>query len=337
VNDEKKGAKLNVPMLIASLIVSFFLWASVYAQNLPVVTRSLDVDLLLQGLDGERYAVVKRPATIKVWYTGSEQQMKELRDMEKYGRIELSQAVAGDRSYPVLLQPPLLRDLAHDSVPEIRLDIQPISTRTFKVSRQTKGKLPGDDLRLDSLVVEPDSITITGARSLVSQVAEARITFDLSLADPKMADPHRLTVDLLDARGVRVPEVVPNPPLVNVTPVLIPSPEEKTASILARFKGRVAPGYEQAGYRLERETVSLVGPSYALAMVSAVETQPIDIEGLSENKEFTVPLRNPPGVTSTKPKKVKVRVLIRRAPPTATPPPAPAATTATTGGEVPTP
>lgn len=337
MNEEKKGTKVNVPMLIAALIVSFFLWASVYAQNLPVVTRSLDVDLLLQGLDGDRYAVVKRPATIKVWYTGSEQQMKELRDMEKYGRIELGQAVAGDRSYPVLLQPPLLRDLAHDSVPEIRLDIQPIATRTFKVTRQTKGKLPNDDLRLDSLVVEPASITVTGARSLVSQVAEARITFDLSQADPKMADPHRLTVDLLDARGVRVPEVVPNPPIVNVTPVLIPSPEEKTASILARFKGRPAPGYEQASYRVDRNTVTLIGPSYALAMVSAVETQPIDIEGLSATKQFTVSLRNPPGVTSTKPSKVKVTVDIRRTPANSTPPPAPATTTATTGGEVPNP
>lgn len=330
MSESKQGSKVNVPLLISSLLISFFLWASVYAQNLPVVTRQLEIDLLLQGLDSDRFAVVKRPTTIKVWFTGSEQQVKELRDMEKYGRIELSQAVAGDRSYPVLLQPPLLRDLAHDSVPEIRLDIQPMMTRIIKVSRQTTGKLPNDDLRLDSLVLEPDSITVTGARSLVSQVAEARITFDLSQADPKKADPHRLSVDLLDARGVRVPEVNPTPPIINVTPVLIPSPEQKTASILARFKGRVAPGYEQAGYRLARETVTLVGPSYALAMVSSIETQPIDIEGLTENREFTAPLRLPPGVTSTKPSKVKVRVLIRRVPestPPATPPPAPAGDT----------
>jgi YbbR domain-containing protein len=115
-----------------------------------------------------------------------------------------------------------------------------------------------------------------------------------------------------------------------VTPVLIPSPEEKTASILARFKGRVAPGFEQAGYRLERETVTLTGPSYALATISSVETQPIDIEGLSGNREFVAPLRLPPGVTATRPSKVKVRVLVRRVPiPTTptTPPPAAAGDT----------
>lgn len=327
MSESNQATKVNVPLLVASLIVSFFLWASVYAQNLPVATRQVEVDLLPDGLNTERFAIVKRPPNFKVWVTGSEQQLKELQDMEKFGLVELSQAVAGDRTYPVALQPPLLRELAHDSVPEIRLDIQPIMKKTFKITPQTTGKLPSNDLRLDSLVSEPDSITVTGARSLVVQVVEARVSFDLSQADPKRAAPHNLLVELVDARGLRVGGVDVSPPIVGVTPVLIPSPEEKTASILARFKGRIAPGFEQAGYRLERETVTLTGPSYALATISSVETQPIDIEGLSGNREFVAPLRLPPGVTATRPSKVKVRVLVRRVPTPTTPPPAAAGDT----------
>lgn len=320
---ESSAKKVNVPLLISSLIISFFLWASVYAQNLPVVTRQVEVDLLPDGLDADRFAIVKRPPKLKVWVTGSEQQLNELRDMEKFGLVELSQSIAGDRTYPVALQPSLLRELAHDSVPEVRLDIQPILKRTFKITPQTTGKLPSNELRLDSLVSEPNSVTVTGARSLVVQVAEARISFDLAQADPKRAAPHNLLVEVVDARGVRVAGVDVSPPIVGVTPVLIPSPEEKTASILARFKGRVAPGFEQAGYRLERETVTLVGPSFTLATISSIETQPIDIEGLSGPRDFVAPLRLPPGVTSTRPSKVKVRVLVRRAPsPSATPAPA---------------
>lgn len=320
---ESSAKKVNVPLLIASLIISFFLWASVYAQNLPVVTRQVEVDLLPDGLDAERFAIVKRPTKIKVWVTGSEQQLNELRDMEKFGLVELSQSVAGDRTYPVALQPTLLRELAHDSVPEIRLDIQPILKRTFKITPQTTGKLSSNELRLDSLVSEPESITVSGARSLVVQVAEARVSFDLSQADPKRSAPHNLLVEVVDARGVRVPGVDVSPPIVGVTPVLIPSPEEKTASILARFKGRVAPGFEQTSYQIDRETATLVGPSFALATVSSIETQLIDIQGLSGPKDFEVPLRLPPGVTSARPAKVKVRVLVRRVPsPPATPAPA---------------
>ena len=90
-----------------------------------------------------------------------------------------------------------------------------------------------------------------------------------------------------------------------------------------RFKGRVAPGFEQTSYQIDRETATLVGPSFALATVSSIETQLIDIQGLSGPKDFEVPLRLPPGVTSARPAKVKVRVLVRRVPsPPATPAPA---------------
>ncbi|MGV3617848.1 MAG: YbbR-like domain-containing protein [Fimbriimonas sp.] len=328
--------KINVPLLVASLIVSFFLWAAVYAQNLPVATRQVEVDLLPDGLDTARFAIVKRPDKLRVWVTGSEQQLNELRDMEKFGLVELSQSVAGARMYPVALQPNLLRELAHDAVPEVRLDIQPILRRKLKVSPQTSGRLSNKDLRLDSLVSEPGTVTVTGARPLVEQVVEARVAFDLGIADPKRAAPHNLVVEVVDARGVRVTGVEVSPPIVGITPVLVPSPEEKTASVLTRFRGSPAPGYEQAGYRLDRETVTLMGPSFALATVSAIETQPIDISGLTGSKEFTTPLKLPTGVTATRPTQVRVRVLIRRVPtPTTPPPPTPAPETKAPAGVTP--
>jgi YbbR domain-containing protein len=317
-------SKINVPLLVASLVVSFVLWAAVYAQNLPVATRQVEVDLLRDGLNENQYAVLKSPDKLRVWVTGSEQQLNELRDMEKFGLVDLSRAAPGARTYPVALQPTLLRELAHDPVPEIRLDIQRILRRRIRVTPQTSGKLSSNDLRLDSLVLDPEAVTVSGPQSLVQQVAEARILFNLGEADPRRAAPHNLPVELVDSKGRRVQDVQVSPVFVAVTPVLQPAPEEKTASVLVRFKGSVASGYEQTAYTVDRDSVVLVGPSFALATVSSIETQPVDVTGLTAPKQFTVPLRLPPGVTSTRPTTIRVRVIVRRTP-TAAASPSPAA------------
>jgi YbbR domain-containing protein len=309
------GGKVNAPLLIASLIISFVLWAAVYAQNLPVNTRSFEIDLLRDGLATDRYAIVKADDKLRVYVTGSDQQMNEVRDAQKYGRIDLSGAAPGERMYPVELQPPLFRDLAHDAVPEVRIAIEEVSRRRLRVAVESVGQLKSANRVLGNLVAEPSAVTISGPESLVKEAAEARVTFDLGEADPRRAEPHNLLVEVIDGKGRRIESGLDvNPKFVGVTPVLVPSPERKTASVLVRFKGRPAPGYETAAYLVEPDSVTLVGPSFALASVSSVNTQPIDVTGLTEPKEFKATLSLPAGVTAARPNQVTVRVIIRKAP-----------------------
>lgn len=310
----EKRSKINIPLLISSLLVSCFLWAAVYAQSLPVTTRPLEVDLLRDGLDANQYSALRVPSKLKVWVTGTEEQLNELRETERVGLLDLSRAQPGERLYPVNLQPPLLRDLAHDRVPEVRIMIERLLRRTIKPTPQTTGKLPTENIRLDMLVIDPPQVSVSGPESRVKEVAEARVPFELAVADPDRRAAHVRPVEVVDSRGRRMDDVDVSPAFVSVTPILQPAPEEKTASVLARFRGSVATGFEQTGYKLDSEKVVLMGPSYSLAMVSSVETQPIDVTGLRANREFTVDLKLPAGVTATRPQRVKVRVFVNRVP-----------------------
>lgn len=308
-------SKINVPILIASFVLSIFLWAVVYAQNLPIATRQMEVELVLDGLDTTQFAITKRPDKLRIWVTGSEQQLNELRDTEKFALVDLSQPILGKRVYEVRLLPNLLRQLATDSTPEVTMEIEPVRKREgLKVMVQTSGRLPNDELRLDRLVVDPKEVSILGPQSLVESVAQVRVRFDLSDVDPQRKTPHTVLCEPLDDQMRPIDGVKVQPTFVGLTPVLIPSPQEKTANVLVRFKGSPAPGYESAGYRLDADNALLMGPSFALATLSSVSTEDIDLTGLTGPKDFTVKLKLPPGVTDAKPSRVKVRVLVRPAP-----------------------
>lgn len=310
---EQRG-KLNIPVLISSFLIAFFLWAAVYAQNLPITTRQFEIDLIRDGLDESKLAVREGQVKLKVWATGTEQQISELRDAEKFGLVDLSKATSGTRVYPVALQPTLLRQLANDSVPEVRFAIENLAKRSLPVHADTFGKLPSEDMRLDQLVTEPTDVTISGPQTLADQVVDIRVRFDLSMVDPNRRTPNTLPVDAVDAQGRVITGVKLSPVVVGVTPVLSPSPEEKSANVLVRFKGTPAAGYETAGYKLDHDNVVLVGKSFALAMTSTIETEPIDLTGLTSPHQFVATLKLPNGITGTRPDKVKVRVIVRRAP-----------------------
>ena len=307
--------KVNVPLLIASFIASFMLWAAVYAQSLPVSTRQFEVDLLRDGFDSQRLAILRGDMKLKVWVTGTEQQINELRDAEKYGQIDLSGAASGEHSYPVYLQPPLLRELAHDRVPEVRMRIEPVLRRKLRVTPTSVGRLSNaPQHNLDQLITDPATVTVSGPDSVIKQVAEARVVYDLALADPNRSAPHNLPVEAVDAKGRRIENVEISPIFVAVTPILVPSPVQRTASVLVRFKGAPLMGFEMAGYRVEPANVTLEGASFATNTVSSVETMPVDITNLAESKSLEATLKLPAGVTAVKPNRVTVRVILRKAP-----------------------
>lgn len=308
-------SKVNVPLLIASFIISFFLWAAVYTQSLPLTTRQFEVDLLRDGFDDQRLAILNGDRKIKVWVTGTEQQVNELRDAEKYGQLDLSGAAPGERSYPISLQPPLLRELAHDRVPEVRMKIETVMRRKMRVTPEAVGKLSNaPQHNLDQLIADPASVTLSGPESVIKQVAEARVVYDLALADPNRASPHNLPVEAVDARGRRIENVEISPIFVGVIPILVPSPVQRTASVLVRFKGTPRDGLEMAGYRVEPANVTLEGASFATNTVSSVETNPVDLTDLAESRSLEVTLKLPAGVTAVKPNRVSVKVILRKAP-----------------------
>ena len=156
-----------------------------------------------------------------------------------------------------------------------------------------RGTVPAG-LELGTPTLSADKVEARGPRSLLNQVvaAQARVTIDASGID--FSGQVRLVA--VDARGQPVEAVELTPDVISVQIPVTTQETSKTVSIRPRLGGAPAAGYQVNQVTTTPAAVTLQGTPSALASVSDVTTDPIDIAGLTANRTFTVKPVLPAGV-----------------------------------------
>lgn len=164
--------------------------------------------------------------------------------------------------------------------------------------------------------VAPDKVTVSGATSVVQRVQEALVDIPLD----------QLTLSLnssfqpvpVDARRERVPGVRVNPPTVSVEVPVAQQVSYKEVGVRPVVQGRLASGYYLEPVEVNPPSTTIVGEPNQLAAVSYVETEPIDVRGLSTTSIRQVFLRAPAGVTFLQARPVTVTLRVTALPTTQT-------------------
>lgn len=329
------SGKVNVPIMVASLFLSVILWVVVYSQNSPRLTPSFyPLKLSLQDLDQTKYIVTSEvPATKSVPVQATPERLKSLADISPFGIIDLQNASPGRRRYPVQVFPESVRDVFGTNPVMVQLQIEPLERKTFKITLDTQGELPDPTLKLDQTLMDPESIEVRGPQSDVRRVAMVRAVLDLSRVKPGSRESYTAGLEVLAEGNRPLPRVVPDRLIVRLTPVLSPAAEEKPVFVNAQFIGRTAAGYSVFDYTLVPNQITLSGRSLDLASITKVQTEPIDITGLSRDASIPVKLQIPRGVQASQ-SNVTARIRVRplSVPNSANPPTPAPATTGTTPG-----
>jgi len=316
--------RLNIPIFIASLLLSLMLWLVVYSQNLPVQTPayfSLPVRTTESGLDGGRLRITKIPELISLTAVGNADQLRAIKDANPYALVDLRGARPGQNRYPVAVMPEDVSKYFTEQPVFTTVTLEPMASKRMRVKVDTSGELNDNTLLLDKVNVLPAVVVIRGAASVVRQVSGVRAILDLSQVATSSADRQPLSVDLeaLTSDNRRVPDIEIEPSAVTLDPVLSPAPVKKAVFVIPTFIGTPADGYVAAGFDIRPRQVSIVGPSLMLASLTKVRTAPISLARMRTNTTVDVGLDLPPGVTSDT-SKVKATVLIQPALPAAPPP-----------------
>ncbi|EQD61242.1 YbbR family protein, partial [mine drainage metagenome] len=112
------------------------------------------------------------------------------------------------------------------------------------------------------------------------------------------------------------------PTVVTVHAAITSQTTETRLAIDATVTGQVAPGYMLTGLQTTPLTVLATGPAGVLAGLTALDTQPVNVNGLSKDTTMQVALLTPSGVSSSV---TVVTVVVSISPvPSATPTPTPA-------------
>ncbi len=310
----KKFLFSNIPQKIVAVLIALLLWQMVLIVENPERGQTFLVPIEYVDRPSD-LVVVQEPENLSVEVRYLTQTPVQVSPTDITVRVSLKDAQPGKNEYPVeviaadrIKADVLLVTMTDDVIVEMDLLVAkelPIRTQDVKFTSLRDG------FKLSGFSTDPPSVRIRGAERHVNAAVRAQITVDLSRMEN--AAVYERKVEILDAEGNPVPltRVAVDPETVEFRPNL-EAQLFRVLLIAPVFEGSLEPGYRIESYEMTPNQIRGRGDSALLASLSTIETEPIDLTGLREDRSFSVKYVLPPGVTRdpTSPEVIRVRVRV---------------------------
>jgi YbbR domain-containing protein len=191
--------------------------------------------------------------------------------------------------------------------PEVRITLDPIKTRADIPVKVVPGPIPpGLDVR--EPVVDPTTVSVTGPESIVDQVV--RVEANVIIESTGLDIDQQVDLVPVDAVGDRLTPVDVEPPTAHVTIAVFKHAESRPLPVTPVLSGAPAAGYEVTGISVNPQIVSVEGDADAILNLSEAPTEPIQINGVTQDVTQAVGLALPEGVQPAGGSDVKVQVTV---------------------------
>lgn len=304
----------NFGTLLTAFILAVIVWVSAVIASDPneehVLDRPVPVEIIGQNPNLQIMGAV--PSTTTVVLRAPSSVWTQLNNDPSLvtAKIDLSNLGPGDRTVPVQVQiTPHLVLLVSQDPEQVTVTLDSIVSQDFSVDLVVAGN-PPVGYQVQTPILNPAVVKVTGAESLVSQVKQARITMDITNANQTLTR-NEFPV-LLDAEGRVVTGLTLTPESVTVTQPIVLLGGYRY--VIARA---VTVGQVSTGYRVTNIFVTPIGvvvfssdPELVNNLPGYIETQPVDLTGKEDDFETLVDLNLPAGITVVGDSKVLVQVSI---------------------------
>jgi YbbR domain-containing protein len=231
-----------------------------------------------------------------------------LRSSSFRATADASRAGPGPNELPVMLDrlDPAVRGA--EPVPaRVRVSMEESRERTVPVRVNLSGAVPFG-YSSEAARVAPDTLTVGGPATNVEKVREALV--DIPLDQLTLSINNSYQPMAVDDRRAPVSGVKLNPPTVNVEVRVSQQVSYKEVGIRPIVRGRLSPGYYLEPVEVNPPSATIVGVPQQLASVTSVETEPIEVGGLSATSVRQVSLRAPAGLSFLQPRPVNVTLRV---------------------------
>jgi YbbR domain-containing protein len=276
----------------------------VFPSPIPVEVINAPPSLVVTGEVPTIQAEVRAPGD--AW--------SRLRSSSFRATADASRAGPGLNELPVTLErlDPAVR--AADPVPpRVRVAMEELREHQVPVRVNLTGAVPFG-YAAGQARTAPEAVTASGPASAVQRVQEALVEIPLDQLTLSVNSSYQPVP--VDARRERVPNVRLSPGTVSVEIPVSQQVSYKEVGVRPVVRGRLASGYYLEPIELNPPSATVVGEPAQLAAVAFVETEPIDVSGLSTTSVKQVFLRAPTGVTFLQPRPVNVTLRVNPIPTT---------------------
>jgi YbbR domain-containing protein len=303
---------------LGNLILAFFLalvvWVSAIVSTDPNEEEVYPnpVPLEVVGQDPSMLQLNELPGQVRITLNAPRSVWSRLNDNPDLVRawIDLSGLEKGEHTVEVKTQI-LANPVQTVKVEPAEVDVllEPLKTIQMPVNFSVTGD-PALGYQRGIADVEPDQVTISGPESKVDQVKQVKATMDVSGANTTVR--RNVSVQVLDASGNPVNGVEVSPATVQLTQPITLLGGYRNVVVKVVTTGEPADNYWLTNISVTPPNVTVFStdPQLVNELPGYVETNVIDLTGLSDDVDIRASLKLPEGVTLVGEESVLVRLSI---------------------------
>jgi YbbR domain-containing protein len=289
----------NLSSALLALLLAVVVWVVAVYEKSPPRTDFFPTAIPLQviNLSGGLLISGSVPAECKVRLRALASTWQELKPEDFEATVDLDQLQAGQHEVPVMIK--TLKDgvvLLGAEPAQVTINLAETDTRRVRVRVKV---LDQESVPLGYTsglpLASPDQVTISGAKDLVAQVAEAVV--ELSIKNARETVVKQDAPLLQDSAGNAVVGLTTSPLTVTVSVAIERQVGYRDVTVRAVTEGAPAAGYWISNISVEPALVTVYGQQSVIeSLPGYLDTQPIDVQDATRDAIKRVALNLPEGV-----------------------------------------
>jgi len=178
----------------------------------------------------------------------------------------------------------------------VTFTLEPLVTKRLNVELSIKGQ-PAIGYQAGESKLEPGQVVLSGAQSQVQKVTRARVSINLDGLRESLDQPYK--VELVDKNNQAVKDLTVTPENIQLNIPISQQGGYRDMAVKVIVRGQVASGYRLSNISVFPPviTVFAADPQIVNALPGIVETQPLDLQKVSEDISTRLELNLPAGVS----------------------------------------
>ncbi|QOV20076.1 hypothetical protein INP51_03745 [Blautia liquoris] len=184
-----KNLTNNLALKIVSLFFAVLIWGIVVGVSNPIEPKTYDVPVTITHANyiqtGKKtYLIDDQYRTIRVKIRDNRQKLGTIKDSDIVVEADLTQIVDMDTDpvfVPLTVSCPGVEDknitLSRTTIP---IKIEDIEQETYNIEADTGDTIPGDDYEVGKVALDPENISISGPKSIISKIDRVKALLDVS-------------------------------------------------------------------------------------------------------------------------------------------------------------
>lgn len=308
----------NAPLMVLSLGLATILWVFVTNQENPSLRKDVSFQLAsFEPLNVPKSMLVtsETPNDVLVTLIGPRGSVNAVRTEDIQLRVDLAGADssnAGNQAANYIAPVKATvkkRDVRAEVEPStVRVTVEPVAHKTVPVKINQIDALPVG-FELDSQpAADPSEVSVSGLKQNVDAVDA--VYGDLRLGSLSVSTTVTLSLSTRSQDGRAISGVPIQPATAAVKVNVKRTVFNRDAFVAVQIHGKPANGYQVVAVQTDPPNATIAGSLDTLNSITSVPTDPVEIEGATQDVRRGVELRPPTGVTVVNPPRVTVTISI---------------------------